>query len=180
MAIREIISIPDPRLRQVCDPVTEEEFNDDLQTLIDDMFETMYAAPGVGLAANQIGITKQLAVIDVVGNRDPKDQYVIINPKIIERKGEADMTAGCLSVPHQLAGTVKRATWVKVSALDRFGKPIVLEGEDLFGHCLQHEIDHLNGMVFIDRLSTFKRERMLHKIDKLDRLTAKHRAAGES
>jgi peptide deformylase len=180
MAIREIISIPDPRLRQVCDPVTEKEFNDELQTLIDDMFETMYDAPGVGLAANQIGITKRLAVIDVVGSCDPKDQYVIINPEIIEHKGEAGMTAGCLSVPHQLAGTVKRATWVKVSALDRFGKPITLEGDDLFGHCLQHEIDHLNGMVFVDRLSAFKRARMLHKIDKLNRLTSKHQTASES
>ncbi|NKB46237.1 MAG: peptide deformylase [Legionellales bacterium] len=173
MAIRDIIFIPDPRLRQVCDPVTSDEFDDALQTLIDDMFETMYHAPGVGLAANQIGITKSLAVIDVVGSEQPADQYVIINPKIIDSKGEVGMSAGCLSVPHQMIGTVKRAEWVKVAALDRFGNPIELEGDGLFGHCLQHEIDHLNGIVFVDRLSTLKRERMLAKIGKLDRLITK-------
>lgn len=164
MAIRKIIYLPDPRLRKVSADVTD--FDDKLQTLIDDMFETMYEAQGVGLAAPQIGINLQLSVIDVVG--DKKNQLVIINPKVIEREGEEEFQEGCLSVPGAY-DKVKRAKWVKVSALDRYGKPFEIEGDGLLGECLQHEIDHLNGKLFVDLLSPLKRNIARKKLEKYKR-----------
>ena len=147
MAIRKIIYLPDPRLRKVSKNV--EKFDDNLKNLVSDMFETMYDARGVGLAAPQIGINLKLSVIDVKG--DKKEQLVIINPEVIEAKGVEKYQEGCLSVPGAY-DTVERAQWVKVSALDIEGNRFEIEADGLLGECLQHEIDHLNGVLFIDKL----------------------------
>ena len=168
MAIRKILYLPDPRLRLVAKPV--ETFDDKLQTLIDDMFETMYDARGVGLAAPQIGVSLRLSVIDVIG--DKKDQLVIINPELIVTEGEKEFQEGCLSVPGAY-DTVIRAEKVTVKALDRFGKPIEIKGDGLLGECLQHEIDHLNGKLFVDLLSPLKRMMARRKLDKYKRLQAR-------
>lgn len=161
MAIRKIIYLPDPRLRQVSKPITV--FDDALQTLIDDMFETMYAANGVGLAAPQIGINLQLSVVDVVG--DKSQQLVLINPEIIESKGEKMYQEGCLSVPGAY-DEVKRAEWVKIRALSRTGELFEMEADGLLGECFQHEIDHLNGKLFVDLLSPLKRSMARRRMDK--------------
>ena len=150
-----------PALHKVAEPVTV--FDEQLKTLIQDMYETMYHEEGVGLAAPQVGIAKQIAVIDV--SKEQNQAFCIINPVIIEKKGSQPMGAGCLSVP----GTydeVPRFTYVKVRAQDVTGKFFEIEGEELLGHCLQHEIDHLHGKVYIDYLSPLKRSRMLKKMQK--------------
>ena len=152
MTIRKIIYLPDERLRKVSKPV--ETFDDNLQTLIDDMFDTMYHARGVGLAAPQIGINVRLSVIDVIG--DKSNQIVIINPEIIASEGEKEYEERCLSVPSAY-DTVIRAEKVTVKALDRTGKPFEITADGLLGECLQHEIDHLNGKLFVDLLSPLKR-----------------------
>ncbi|GGI88523.1 peptide deformylase [Legionella impletisoli] len=164
MAIRKIIYLPDPRLREVSADV--ETFDEELQTLIDDMFETMYDANGVGLAAPQIGINLRLSVIDVIG--DKSQQLVIINPEIISTEGELEYQEGCLSVPGTY-DTVVRAEKVTVKALDRFGKPFELEAQGLLAECLQHEIDHLNGKLYIDLLSPLKRALARKKLEKFKR-----------
>lgn len=169
MAIRKIIYLPDRRLRAVSAKV--EMFDDELQTLIEDMFETMYKARGVGLAAPQIGINLQLSVIDVKG--DKSEQIVIVNPEVIEHEGEEIYQEGCLSVPGAY-DKVKRARWVKVKALDRYGKPFEIEADGLLGECLQHEIDHLNGKLFVDLLSPLKRQIARKKLEKYKRLESKH------
>ena len=164
MAIRKILYLPDERLRKVAKEV--ETFDDNLQALIDDMFETMYAARGVGLAAPQIGVSLRLSVIDVIG--DKSNQLVIINPEIISTEGEREFDEGCLSVPGAY-DTVTRAAKVTVKALDRAGKPFEISGEGLLGECLQHEIDHLNGKLFVDLLSPLKRMMARRKLDKFKR-----------
>lgn len=161
MTIRKIVFLPTPVLRQVGKPV--EKFDNDLHILIEDMFETMYAAKGVGLAAPQIGISLQLAVIDVIG--DKTEQIVIANPKIIAREGEKHYQEGCLSVPGAY-DTVVRAHTVTVQAQDRNGKLFEITAEGLLGECLQHEIDHLNGKLFVDLLSPLKRTMARRKMDK--------------
>ncbi|WP_367606273.1 peptide deformylase [Legionella sp. W05-934-2] len=168
MAIYPIVYLPDPCLRKVAAPINQ--FDDALQTLIEDMFDTLYEARGVGLAAPQIGISKQLSVIDVIG--DKKNQLVIINPKIIEREGEKEYVEGCLSVPGPYEKVI-RADKVTVSALDRHGKPFEISADGLLGECLQHEIDHLNGKLFIDLLSPLKRKVARRKMDKHLRVKAK-------
>jgi peptide deformylase len=168
MAIHKILYLPDPRLREVSKPVTV--FDDKLQTLIEDMFETMYDAHGVGLAAPQIGISLRLSVIDVVG--DKKDQIVIINPEIVSSEGEKKFDEGCLSVPGAY-DTVIRAENVTVKALDRHGKPFEIKAEGLLAECLQHEIDHLNGKLFIDLLSPLKKAMARKKLDKFKRQQAR-------
>lgn len=155
MAIYKILSFPDPRLREVAQPISE--ITDEIQELIDDMFETMYHANGVGLAATQIGIAKRVAVIDT--GRDTPAPLVIINPEIKTRSEETTMTEGCLSVPG-FSDTVPRANKVTVQALDRDGKPFTLNAEGLLAEALQHETDHLNGKLYIDYLSVIKRERI--------------------
>lgn len=167
MTLRKIIYLPDPRLRQVS--VDVENIDDDLQILIDDMFETMYDAKGVGLAAPQIGINIRLSVVDVIG--DKTEQLVLINPKIIASEGEMEYQEGCLSVPGAY-DTVKRAKKVTISALDRHGKPFEMTGEGLLGECFQHEIDHLNGKLFVDLLSPLKRTMARKKLDKYKRQQA--------
>lgn len=164
MAIHKVIYLPDPRLRLQSAKI--EKFDDKLQTLIDDMFETMYHAKGVGLAAPQIGINLCLSVIDVIG--DKSQQLVIINPEIIESHGEVSYHEGCLSVPGSY-DHVKRAERVTVRALDRFGKSFDITADGLLGECLQHEIDHLNGKLFIDLLSPLKRSMARKKLEKFKR-----------
>ncbi len=161
MTIRKIIYLPDARLRKISSKV--ETFDDKLQTLIDDMFETMYHAKGVGLAAPQIGINLQLSVIDVIG--DKTQQLVLINPEITASTGEVEYQEGCLSVPG-VYDTVIRAESVTMHALDRFGKPYEMTASGLLGECFQHEIDHLNGKLYIDLLSPLKRSMARRKLDK--------------
>lgn len=164
MAIRKIIYLPDARLRQISTHI--ETFDDELQTLINDMFDTMYDANGVGLAAPQIGINKRLSVIDVAG--DKSEQLVIINPEIIHSEGSVEYQEGCLSVPGSY-DTVIRAEKVTVKALDRFAKPFEIEANGLLAECLQHEIDHLNGKLYIDLLSPLKRAMARKKLEKFKR-----------
>ena len=164
MAIREIIYLPDPRLRKKSIPV--ERFDSHLQTLIDDMFETMYAARGVGLAAPQIGINLRLSVVDVVG--DKKQQFVLVNPEIEFLSEHVTFTEGCLSVPG-VYDEVKRAQRVRLKALDRNAKPYTVEAEGLLAECFQHEVDHLNGKLFIDLLSMLKRTLARKKLEKFKR-----------
>lgn len=164
MSLYQIIYLPDSRLRAETAPI--EVFDDDLQTLIDDMIETMDAANGIGLAATQIGISKKLAVIDV--SKERNQRLCIINPEIIEKEGEELMEEGCLSVPGAY-DKAPRALRVKVKALDRHGKPFELEAEGTLAHCLQHEIDHLNGKLFVDYLSPLKRRFALKKLEKIKR-----------
>lgn len=161
MTIRKILYLPNPKLRQISVEVTT--FDDELQTLIDDMFETMYHAKGVGLAAPQIGINLRLSVIDTSNNKT--QQLVLINPEIIESIGEMDYQEGCLSVPGAY-DTVKRAERVTVRALDRHGKAFEMTADGLLGECFQHEIDHLNGKLFVDLLSPLKRTIARRKLDK--------------
>lgn len=165
MAIHKIIYLPDSRLREPNAPITT--FDEKLQTLIEDMFETMYDAHGVGLAAPQIGINLRLSVVDVIG--DKKQQIVLANPEIIESHGAVEYQEGCLSVPGAY-DTVTRAEKVTVRALDRFGKPFEMHAEGLLGECFQHEIDHLNGKLFVDLLSPIKRAMARKKVDKFRRL----------
>lgn len=162
MAIYPIIQLPDPRLRAATAPITV--FDEALQQLIDDMFETMYTAKGIGLAAPQIAISKKIAVIDVSNNK--LKTWCLINPVIVEKKGEALMEEGCLSVPG-VYDKAPRALWVKLQALDRYGKPYEIEAEDLLAHCIQHEVDHLNGTLFLDHLSSLKRQLARKKLEKI-------------
>ncbi|KTD03732.1 peptide deformylase [Fluoribacter gormanii] len=168
MAIHTILYLPDSRLREVAKPVMQ--FDDKLQTLIDDMFETMYDARGVGLAAPQIGVGLRLSVIDILG--DKQNQLVIINPEIIASEGEKKFEEGCLSVPGAY-DTVIRAEKVTVKALDRNGKPFEIKAEGLLAECLQHEIDHMNGKLFIDLLSPLKKAMARKKLDKFKRQHAR-------
>lgn len=155
MALLEIKKYPARVLKQKAQPVTS--FNGDLQMLIDNMTETMYAAPGVGLAAPQVGVSKRLAVIDLSTKDSKFPLLVLINPVILKQDGVIEFEEGCLSVPEYTA-TIKRAEKVLVRALDREGKPMEVEGEGLLAIALQHEIDHLDGILLIDRISPIKRE----------------------
>jgi peptide deformylase len=164
MAVKKIVYIPDSRLRKETRKV--DVVDSEIQTLIEDMFETMYAARGVGLAAPQIGISKKIAVIDPTGEKS--QQLVLINPEIIAAQGEEEMQEGCLSVPG-VFDTVKRASKVTLRALDREGQVYELEAKGLLAEIIQHEIDHLNGTLFIDQLSALKRERIRKKFEKYKR-----------
>ncbi len=157
MAIREIRTYPDTVLRVKTARV--DKIDGSLDRLIEDMVETMHAAPGVGLAANQVGVSLRLAVIDLSSREDRAQRhqlFVIINPEIISQEGSVIEEEGCLSIP-EYSEKVKRAAKVKVRAQDRTGKPFEIEAEGLLAKALQHEIDHLNGMLFIDRLSPLKK-----------------------
>jgi peptide deformylase len=157
MALREIRTYPDPVLRKKTSRV--ERIDSALDRLIRDMVETMHAAPGVGLAANQVGVPLQLAVIDLSSREDKEQRHpllVIINPEILVMEGSVIEEEGCLSIP-DYAEKVNRAARVKVRAQDRTGKQFELEAEGLMAKALQHEIDHLNGLLFVDRLSPLKK-----------------------
>lgn len=163
MALLTILHHPDPRLRQKARPVTV--FDPSLQTLIDDMFETMYAAPGVGLAATQVGVALRLAVMDCAEDKAAPRPLVMINPEILEPADLQDMEEGCLSVPG-VGDKVQRYNRLRMRALDREGQPYELEAEGLLAQAVQHEIDHLDGKLYLDRLSSLKRERLLKKLRK--------------
>ncbi len=159
MAKLTILEFPDPRLRTRAVPV--ETVDDELNTLIDDMFETMYAAPGIGLAATQVDVHKRLLVVDV--SSDNSQPNALINPEIIELDGETMTEEGCLSVPGYYE-EVKRAEHIRVRFLDRKGEEAELEAEGLLAVCIQHEIDHLNGKLFVDYISEAKRQRIRKRL----------------
>ena len=149
MSVREIKKYPDKVLKEKTQLVTD--CNAELDKLVDDMIETMYAAPGVGLAANQVGVSKQVAVIDVSVRDEKSPLIVLLNPEIVHREGVIEAEEGCLSVPDYTA-VLKRAMKVCVKGLDRNGRPVEIEAEGLLARALQHEIDHLNGILFVDRM----------------------------
>jgi peptide deformylase len=161
MARLEILEFPDPRLRTRAQPV--ERFDASLARLVDDMFETMYAAPGIGLAATQVNVHRRLIVMDVSEGRD--QPLVFINPRILSREGVEVSEEGCLSVP-QVFEEVERAARVRVHAQDLHGKVHESELEGLLAVCLQHEMDHLEGKLFVDYLSALKRDRIRRKLEK--------------
>ncbi len=161
MAILEILRFPDPRLRNEARPVAEVDAA--VRQLVDDMFETMYEAPGIGLAATQVNVAQRVVVIDISEEHD--EPLCFINPEILEREGEEQMEEGCLSVPGFFE-SVTRAERVKVRALDCDGKPFELDADGLLAVCIQHEIDHLDGKLFVDYLSNLKRQRIRKKLEK--------------
>jgi peptide deformylase len=167
MALREILTVPNPVLKQVSTPV--EGVDDDLRRLMDDMLETMYAAPGIGLAAIQVGVPRQVIVMDLARQEDPPEPRFFVNPEIL---WASDVTAlyeeGCLSVP-EIYDEVARATQVRLRYLDYNGQEVVEEAEGLFAVCIQHEMDHLKGVLFIDHLSRLKRDRAVARVRKLAR-----------
>jgi len=169
MALRTILEFPDPRLRKRAETVTR--FDAALGSLIDDMLETMYAAPGIGLAATQVDVHQRVIVIDI--SREHNEPLVLVNPEILTREGEASTEEGCLSVPN-IFDEIKRAAKVRVRAQDRNGTSFERDFDDILAVCIQHEMDHLEGRLFVDYLSDLKRERIRKKLDK-DR---KERASG--
>jgi len=163
--ILPILEYPDPRLKKIAAPVTS--FGPEIQRLVRDMAETMYAAPGVGLAATQVDVHKRIIVIDVSEAHD--ELRVFINPEILEAEGEAECEEGCLSVPGYY-DKVTRAAAIRVRAQDEHGKPYELSADGLLAVCIQHEMDHLVGKVFVDYLSPLKRARLAARLKKKQRL----------
>jgi peptide deformylase len=166
MAILPILHYPDPRLRNKALPV--EGVDDQVRTLLDDMLETMYEAPGIGLAAPQVNISKRVIVIDISEERN--QPLYLVNPEITARRGETQMEEGCLSVPY-IYEPVDRSEWITVRALGHDGHAFELEAEGLLAVCIQHEIDHLEGKLFVDYLSELKRGRIRKKLEKFRRKT---------
>lgn len=162
----KIVKYPEPVLQQPGEPVTE--FNDELRKLVADMFETMYAAQGIGLAAPQVAVSKRVTVIDLSMGKDPSKKLVLINPEVIFREGKQYEEEGCLSFP-EIREKVVRAAKVSIRAQDENGKWFEMDGEELLSRAFQHEIDHLDGMLFIFRMSALKRDLALRKIRKLQR-----------
>ncbi len=161
MALLTILHYPDERLRTVAKPV--EQIDDKLRAFINDMFETMYEAPGIGLAATQVNFHQRLVVIDV--SEEKNQPLVLINPEIVEKQGIEQTDEGCLSVPG-IYEPVERAEWIKVRALDRNGEAFEMETDGLLAVCIQHELDHLEGKLFVDYLSVLKRQRIKKKLEK--------------
>ncbi|KOR31540.1 peptide deformylase [Achromatium sp. WMS2] len=161
MAILDILHHPDPRLRNRAQPV--EQVNAEIQTLVADLLETMYHAPGIGLAATQVNVHKRVLVIDI--SEAKQQPLCFINPLILEKTGQTKIEEGCLSVPG-ITDFVPRAEWIKVRALDENGAEFELETDGLLAICIQHEIDHLDGKLFIDHLSSIKRYLIRKKIEK--------------
>ena len=162
--IHEVVKWPDPVLAKPGETVTV--FDAKLKTLTDEMFESMYAAQGIGLAAPQIAISQRITVIDVSFKKNPEEKLVLINPEIIAQEGKQVEEEGCLSLP-EIREKVSRAEWVKVKAQDVTGEWFEIEGTELLARAMQHEIDHLDGVLFIDRLSRLKRDLVIRKIKKL-------------
>ena len=174
MAVLPIIIAPDPRLKLRCRPV--ESVDDDIRRLMDDMLETMYLAPGIGLAAPQVGVAKRVIVVDVSRKDEPREPIRMANPEIVAASQEmASYEEGCLSLPEHYAD-VERPTAVTVRYLDAAGKRREETFEDLAATCIQHEIDHLDGMLFVDHISALKRNMILRKLTKQKRLDEKDRA----
>ncbi|MBG6211326.1 peptide deformylase [Labrenzia sp. EL_126] len=171
MTKRSIITIPDPVLREVCAPV--DTVDDDIRALSDDMLETMYDAPGIGLAASQIGILKRMFVLDVAKEDAPKEPMVFINPKIVWSSEDSSVyQEGCLSIPEYFED-VERPAEVMVQFLDREGAEKEIRANGLLATCVQHELDHLDGKLFIDYLSKLKRDRVIKKFTKQAKLAGK-------
>lgn len=168
MAIREIITVPDPLLKLVSEPVAA--VDDDIRALMDDMLETMYAAPGIGLAAIQIGVPKRVIVMDLADKGEPPAPRYFVNPEILEVVDETTpYEEGCLSVP-DVYDTVDRPKRCRLRYLDYDGNEVEEWAEGLFAVCIQHEMDHLNGVVFLDHLSKLKRDRAIKKVQKMEKL----------
>jgi peptide deformylase len=164
MALREILIVPDPRLKAVSEPVAV--VDDALRALMDDMLETMYAAPGIGLAAVQIGVPKRVIVMDISGQDDEKAPLYFVNPEIVWASEEtAPYEEGCLSVP-EIYDEVERPARVKLRYMNYQGQTVEEDAEGLFAVCIQHEMDHLEGVLFIDHLSRLKREQAVKKVKK--------------
>ena len=164
MALRDILVVPDPILKKVSDRV--DVVDDDLRALMDDMLETMYAAPGIGLAAIQIGVAKRVIVMDLAKQDEPKEPRYFINPEILWASEETQpYEEGCLSVP-EIYDEVERPAHVKLRYLDYHGKTIEEDAEGMYAVCIQHEMDHLDGVLFIDHLSRLKREQAVKKVKK--------------
>ena len=161
MAILNILHFPDPRLRNKALPV--ETVDEEIRQLAHDMLETMYQAPGIGLAAIQVNVLKRVIVIDI--SDDHSDPLILVNPELVETEGEREFQEGCLSVPEAYE-TVTRADTIKFKALDLDGKPFERSAEGLLATCIQHEIDHLDGKLFVDYLSNLKRDRIRKKLEK--------------
>ncbi len=169
MAVRDILIIPDKRLRLKSEPV--KAVDKSLRKLVDDMFETMYAAPGIGLAAIQIGVPQRVVVMDIAKKDDPREQQVFINPEVTWVSPEnATAEEGCLSIPEYYEA-VERPQAVKVKFLDLDGKTKEIEASGLLATCLQHEIDHINGVLFIDHISKLKRDMVMKKFKKVAKKT---------
>lgn len=172
MAIREILTVPDPVLKQVSQPV-EGGVTDELRALMDDMLETMYDAPGIGLAAVQIGVPKRVIVMDLAGPEEEKAPKYFVNPEIVETvEDTTPYEEGCLSVP-EVYDTVDRPVKCLIRYLDYDGNPVEEWAEGLYAVCIQHEMDHLEGTLFIDHLSRLKRQRAVEKVKKAKRLKSK-------
>jgi len=168
MAIRPILTAPDARLRQVSTPV--EKVDDELRALMDDMLETMYDAPGIGLAAIQIGIPKRVIVMDLAGKDEEPEPRYFVNPEILDPSDDMNVyEEGCLSVP-DFFDDVERPATCRVKFIDYDGKEQIIDAEGMLATCIQHEMDHLEGVLFIDHLSRLKRERVLKKLKKEQRL----------
>lgn len=164
--IHTVVKWPDPVLSKPGAPVTV--FDAKLKQLVEEMFESMYAAQGIGLAAPQIGLSERLTVIDCSFKKNPDEKVVLINPEIVEQRGKQVEEEGCLSLP-EIRDKVSRAAWVKVRAQNVKGEWFEMEGTELLARAMQHEIDHLDGILFIDRLSRLKREMTIRKIKKLQK-----------
>ena len=164
--ILEIVKYPDPVLSRPAEPVTE--FDAELRKFVGDMFESMYAGQGIGLAAPQVGVSKRLLVIDLSVGKEPKDKLVLINPEIISSEGRLYEEEGCLSFP-DIREKVVRSAKVRIRAQNEHGKWFEMDGEDVLSRCFQHEIDHVDGMLFIFRMSALKRDLVLRKIRKMQR-----------
>ncbi|MCV6636904.1 peptide deformylase [Candidatus Albibeggiatoa sp. nov. NOAA] len=167
MAILDILHFPDPRLRTEAKPI--KQVTPKVQQLVDDMFETMYKAPGIGLAATQVNVHRQVIVIDTT--EDKSNPLCFINPKITQLQGDTTYDEGCLSVP-SIYETIHRAEKITVEALNREGETFTLEADGLLAICIQHEIDHLKGKLFVDYLSPLKRQRIAKRLDKQNRSKA--------
>jgi len=164
--ILKIVKYPEPVLSQPGEPVTE--FNAKLKKLVDDMFETMHASQGIGLAAPQVAVSKRVTVIDLSQGKDPEQKLVLVNPEVIFREGKQYEEEGCLSFP-EIREKVQRAAKVKIRAQNLKGKWFEMDGEELLSRAFQHEIDHLDGMLFIFRMSSLKRDLVLRRIRKMQR-----------
>lgn len=164
--ILKIVKYPEPVLSQPGEPVTE--FNDELRKFVADMFETMYAAQGIGLAAPQVAVSKRVTVIDLSGGKEAEDKLVLINPEITFREGKQYEEEGCLSFP-EIREKIQRAFKVKVRAQNEHGKWFEMDGEELLSRAFQHEIDHLDGILFTKRMSPLKRDLVMRKIRKMQR-----------
>lgn len=168
MAILDILHFPDQRLRNKAKPVAQVDAG--IRQLIDDMFETMYAAPGIGLAAIQVDVPKRVVAIDI--SKERNQPLALVNPEILTKEGVEETDEGCLSVPG-VYETVQRAEHITVRALDRDGEMFEMEADGLLAVCIQHEIDHLDGKLFVDYLSNLKRQRIRKKLEKEARTSSK-------